>query len=208
MLRRFFELVIALQVALLFACGSDTSNRLNGERIELPLDYSLRLYCPDVGIHEEDCILEDPNNPYARAAVNDETKWDLGAASPSAKSDFYLWATAQARSPRGENQYYTAVALHKLYSQGGAELAREQAKRAYRAVLDNYFGAVTFYIIETPSGDRKLPQSLRLLVGERIFKAVGRELAPLYETELDARAALGEWGYTYNSSSGQIDLSR
>lgn len=136
-----------LQLALLSAltgCGGGSGGQVVNT-IELPQSTYLNLYCPSVGIADEECILFDPENPYARAAITDATKWDLADASPSAKSDFYLWATALAKNPTGENQYYTALSLHKLFTQGGSELAREQAKKAYRSLLDNYFDSVTYY---------------------------------------------------------------
>jgi hypothetical protein len=35
--------------------------------------------------------------------------------------------------------------LHELFTQGGSEVAREQAKRAYRSLLDNFFDSLTFF---------------------------------------------------------------
>lgn len=123
--------------------GSDSGEVAN--TVTIPTDSTLNLYCPNVGIASEECVLFDPDNPYANSAITDENKWDLAKASPSTKSDFYLWATALAKNPTGENQYYTAVALQKLYSQSGSELSREQAKKAYRSMLDNYYDSVTYY---------------------------------------------------------------
>ncbi len=68
-----------------------------------------------------------------------------------AKARFYFWATALARRGSGENQY-----LHRTWpcmSYGaqasmngfGSPNAQEQAIKAYRSVLDNYFGSVTFF---------------------------------------------------------------
>jgi hypothetical protein len=129
---------------LLVGCkggGGQSVNTLN-----LPLDYALNLFCPDEGINTNACVLDNPDNPFARSIVNDVTKFDLYNTSPSAKSDYYIWATALARSSTGENQYYTALSLHDLFSQGGSQVAREQAKRAYRSQLDNFFDSVTFFL--------------------------------------------------------------
>jgi hypothetical protein len=131
-------------LGLLAACGGSEGG-YEVDQVELPVDYTLNLYCEDAGIADSRCILDDPENPYARSLVNDENKFELYDESPSAKSDFYLWATALARAPTGENQYYTALSLHDLYTQGGSEVARNQAKRAYRSLLDNYFDSLTFF---------------------------------------------------------------
>ncbi|MGD8236484.1 MAG: hypothetical protein PVJ65_10070, partial [Chromatiales bacterium] len=131
-------------LGLLAACGGSEGG-YEVDQVELPVDYTLNLYCEDAGIADSRCILDDPENPYARSLVNNETKFELYDNSPSAKSDFYLWATALARAPIGENQYYTALSLHDLYTQGGSEVARDQAKRAYRSLLDNYYDSLTFF---------------------------------------------------------------
>lgn len=197
----------AALLVTLSGCGGGADSGQVVNTVDLPTDYALNLYCPNVGIADETCILDDPANPYARAAVNDETKWDLTDASPSAKSDFYLWGTAQAKGPRGENQYYTAVALHKLYTQGGSELAKEQAKKAYRSVLDNYFGSVTFFKFTTATGDLVIPQSLRNLVGDNMYNPSAANLSQLYENQARALEAFGEWGYFYDTDTGVITKS-
>lgn len=142
---RYRPLIIITLIALLMTgCGKGGVGALVNA-IGLPLDFALNLFCPDVGIAFDKCILDDPDNPYAGSLVNDQTKWDLYEDSPSAKSDFYLWATALARNPSGENQYYTALSLHDLFTQGNSNVARDQAKRAYRSLLDNFFDSVTFF---------------------------------------------------------------
>jgi hypothetical protein len=129
---------------LLVGCkgGGGSSNNT----VALPVDYALNLWCLDEGININTCVLDNPNNPFANSVVNAGNKFDLYNTSPSAKTDFYIWATALARSRTGENQYYTALSLHDLFSQGGSQVAREQAKRAYRSQLDNFFDSVTFFL--------------------------------------------------------------
>jgi hypothetical protein len=134
--------MIAGVVILFSACGGDGTNQ--GSTIELDTSSTLDLQCTNVGLGEEDCVLNDSNNPFRNSAVNDTTKWDLDQNITSAKSKFYLWATAQALSPRGENQYYTAVSLQELYTEGQSKNARDQAKLAYRSFLDNYYDSVSF----------------------------------------------------------------
>jgi hypothetical protein len=130
---------------LLAACGGKDSD--DGEflgSVPLPTDSALKLYCPDAGIADEPCILDDPDNPYALTMVNNDNKFDLFNLTPSAKAGFYLWATAQAMGPSGENQFYTAAALKAMWEESDSELARDQALRAYRSVLDNYYDSLTF----------------------------------------------------------------
>ena len=132
--------------------------------IKLPTDTVLNLYCENVGIADETCVLDDPENPYATTTIIEPSrtvsgnKFDLYNAIPKgpsgAKARFYLWATALAYRQSGENQYYTALALHELFDANSTaigeegsedELIREQAKKAYRSVLDNFFGSVTIF---------------------------------------------------------------
>ena len=99
------------------------------------------LYCPNVGIAADTCVLSDPENPYAKQTVNDSSKWTLASAAASERDKFYVWATAQAQEPKGENQYYTALSLHELYDNNSNGFAQSQAKAAYHSVLDNYYNA-------------------------------------------------------------------
>ncbi len=193
--------LLAVSVLLTVAACSDGDDVGDGRILNnmvLPLDNTLTLQCPDVGLVDEFCILDDPQNPYARAAIDDVTKFELAAGSPTPKSDFYLWGTAQARNPRGENQYYTALALHRLYSRDLSNIAaRDQAKRAYRSVLDNYFGSVTYFLV----GDLLIPQPLKELVGKHIYSPSDDRLPQLFDSQADAVAHLDQWGYIYDVSS-------
>lgn len=137
-------LMVSVLTLFLTACGGGNGVAVNG--VILPVDYLLNLFCADMGIADSKCVLDDPENPYARSLVNDSNKFELYEQSPSAKASFYLWATALARNPTGENQYYTALSLHDLFTQGGSEVARDQAKLAYRSMLDNYYDSVTFFV--------------------------------------------------------------
>lgn len=132
----------------LTACGGNGSPA--GKTVELSTENTLDLYCTDVGIANNGCVLYDPQNPYANSLVNEDNKWDLSDASPSAKSRFYVWATAMAHDPKGVNQYLTAVSLHELYTEGLSLNAKEQAIRAYRSVLDNYYDSLLYYTGNVP----------------------------------------------------------
>jgi hypothetical protein len=107
------------------------------------------LYCPNVGIAADQCILSDPENPYASQTVNDSTKYTLAAAAPNERAKFYLWATAQAKSQSGENQYNTALSLHQLFDDNANTAAQAQAKVAYESVLDNYYNATSEVSVAT-----------------------------------------------------------
>ena len=120
-------LMVLFGLVILSGCEErDSSDGTVINEIILPTDVVLNLFCEDVGIFDETCVLDDPENPYALVATlefdinnddpNQPTKFDLLAnipAGPSgAKARFYLWATALARRASGENQWYTAQALY------------------------------------------------------------------------------------------------
>lgn len=107
------------------------------------------LYCPNVGIAADQCVLSDPENPYASQTVNDSTKYTLAAAATNERAKFYLWATAQAKSQSGENQYKTALSLHELFDDNANAYAKAQAKAAYESVLDNYYSSTSSIDVTT-----------------------------------------------------------
>ena len=139
--RQRLAVLVGLIVLVMTGCSSPGSDdgvvagsvdpatqTVTGE-IVLPTDTLLNLYCANVGLVPTTCVLEDPENPYRETAtlefdVNNPdpdqlTKFDLFIQLPAgptgAKARFYLWATALARFPSGENQWYTALALHELW---------------------------------------------------------------------------------------------
>lgn len=190
----------------------------------LPVDTLLNLACADVGINTETCVLTDPENPYRDAVINEfdpnnpdaETKFDLAAELPpgraGAKARFYLWATALARRPSGENQYFTALALHELFNEAGDPLIREQALRAYRSVLDNFFGSVTFFTCcasVSPVGEPvPFPVMLNELVADNLYRTAATNYARLVPGDpLLTLSLLGEWGYTYDPDLGVLSVN-
>jgi len=220
-------LLALLGMAALAAAGCN-SERDEGDgelfnSIVLPTDVVLNLYCEDVGIHPETCVLQDPENPFATTAIvefdiNDPeagNKFDLFNSLPpgpdGAKARFYFWATALARRPSGENQFYTALALHELFDANSNdleqdELVREQAKKAYRSLLDNFFGSVTVFECcpaASPDGE-PVPFSVPLneLTADALYRteATGyRRLVPgdpILVLEL-----LLDWGYSYQPAT-------
>lgn len=193
-------LIVSTSLLFISGCGEvDEGDGTVVNSINLPTDSSLTLYCPDAGIAANPCVLDDPENPYAITPISDANKFDLSAAAPSAKARFYLWATAQAISPRGENQFYVAGALQEMYGESGSELAREQALRAYRSVLDNYFYSVTFFEATWVGGDDiYYPFPVRKLVGQNMYNPA--TLTPLFDVPAEALQMFGMWGYTYDDA--------
>ena len=192
--------------------------------ILLPTDVVLNLYCPDVGINDEQCVLADPENPFSVTAIPEpdqvpedddgnplfDDKFALAASLPEgptgAKARFYLWATALARRQTGENQWYTARALHELYTANSNlvfedELIKEHTKRAYRSVLDNFFGQVTFFEV---FGETIPVQLNEQTARDVIYGPAAGDFRPLVNSVLEGLALIGEWGYTYNPDNDTL----
>ena len=214
-----------LLVLAVSGCDPDKSDGKVLNNTVLPTDARLGLQCEEVGIFNEPCILDDKNNPFRTTPIKEfdpegpddqETKFNqleelIPADSKYAKSRFYFWATALARRPDvAENQFYTAVALQELYTFGGggdsgSQNAREQALKAYRSVLDNYFGGATFLgpypDPNDPEGEVFFPIDLSQLTAANLVTP--SEFVTLFpaptpeDSELLAIVELGEWGYTY-----------
>jgi len=194
------NVIIVLSVALaLFALtGCD---RKTGDLVgvsPLPADYVLDLYSVNEGLHPDQSVLDDPANPFAQANLNMENIWDLNDNSPSPKAKFYLWASILANIPVGEYQYFTAKALHELYTAGGSENAKAQAKKAYRATLDHFFDSVTWWKADWMADETYYAVLLRNLVGEALYDPTEMNLMPLYNDPVQALADLSEWGYVYD----------
>jgi len=215
---------------VLVAGGCDSPTDKDGEVINgivLPTDVVLNLACENVGIYPENCVLGDPENPFITTTIvefdpnnpGQDDKFDLAATlppgPPGAKARFYLWATALARRPSGENQYYTAKALHELFDANSNvlstdELVREQALKAYKSVLDNFWGSVTFFECELCAPDEngdliKFPAQLNLEVGDDLFRFESTGFKMLIEGgEIRVLELLGQWGYTYDPAIPNI----
>ena len=127
-LKSFTLFLVALGAFGLSGCeerNADDGVPIN--TLDLPTDTLLNLACTDVGINKFELFNQIPAGPTG------------------AKARFYFWATALARRQSGENQYYTALALHELYDLNSDMIVKEQALKAYRSVLDNFFGSVTVF---------------------------------------------------------------
>ena len=206
--------IVALAFGGLMIGGCKSPSEGDGVIINdvlLPVDTLLNLACADAGVGFEQCVLNDPENPFALVAtpeynVNNpdaRTKFDLAddipAGSDGAKARFYLWATALARFPSGENQWYTARALHELYHYNSDDLIREQALKAYRSMWDNFWGSVTFFEC---CGGVSFSNNLNELTADDLYRtdATGfRRLVP--GAPLNTLSLISEWGYTYRPAS-------
>lgn len=186
---------------------------ING--IVLPTDLVLNLACADVGIADELCVLEDPENPFVRVPILEfdvnnpgaENKFTLFNSIPAgptgAKARFYFWATALAQRQSGENQFYTALALHELWDLNRDPNIQAQALKAYRSVLDNFFGSVTVFTCcpaASPDGNTPVPFPVGLneLTADNLFRTDATGFARLVPGDpILVKALLLEWGYTY-----------
>lgn len=221
-------LLLALLGAAALVSGGCVGERDDGdgERINtivLPTDVVLDLNCEDVGVHPETCVLDDPANPFATTTIIEfdvnnpgaENKFDLFNSLPpgpaGAKARFYFWATALAQRPSGENQYFTALALHELFDANSNaisqdELVREQALKAYRSVLENFFSSVTVFTCcpgASPDGEPvPFPVPLNELTADALFRtdATGfRRLVP--GDSILVLGVLLDWGFAYQPAT-------
>lgn len=215
--------VAALLLGVMSTSGCNELERDDGDGvlingIELPKDTLLNLSCADMGIYIEQCVLDDPDNPFRTALIREfdvnnpegETKFDLVAQIPSgpqyAKARVYFWATALARRASGENQWFTARALHELFDINDDPVIQQQALRAYRSVLDNFFGSVVFFECcanINPSGN-PVPFSIPLneLAADDIYRTDATGFARLIPGDpLLALSVLSEWGYSYQPAT-------
>ncbi len=208
---------------VLIAGGCESPSDEDGvviNTIVLPTDVVLSLACANVGIYQESCVLGDPENPYVTTPIIEfdpnnpdaDNKFDLFNSIPAgptgAKARFYFWATALARRQSGENQFYTALALHELFDANSNqlsqdELIREQALKAYKSLLDNFFGSVT--VFECCPGASP--------VGEPVAFAVPLKADNLFRTDATGFRRLVDgdpilvlevfvdWGYTYQAAT-------
>ena len=195
------SLLIAVLGSLVVAACSDIEGGDVVDETSLPLDSKIDLYCEDAGVFPDPCILDDPANPYARANVSEQTKFDLNDGAPSAKSRFYLWATMLARNPSGENQYYTALSLHEVYSETASPVIQAQTRKAYRSVLDNFFESATFFVIPVTQGEVAFATPLKDSAGANLYQPTDASLVSLYTDPIFALEEMSQWGYIYDTTN-------
>lgn len=108
------------------------------------------VFDPTVGVFPYETVLEDPNNPFANVRAGDvESVFEIEANDPYHVTAFYVWATALARIPMGESQFYAAANLQEIWESGNAsqeDLAtiRQMAIDGYTQVLTAFPDAGTF----------------------------------------------------------------
>jgi hypothetical protein len=137
---------LILGCTLLAACG----NRDASPAAAIDLNaVTFHVYRTDMGIHPSKSVLDDPNNVFADVPIDElnngtpedpGTKWKLDAGGAPTPATFYAWATTLTGAPNGENQFYTATKLHKLYTDMLApadelDSVRTMAIAAYSAQL-------------------------------------------------------------------------
>ena len=222
----FIGLLLAVTLVNISGCGSDGSYTSNG--IALPTDTSLTLYCDNVGIDPEKCVLNDPANPYRSVAIEtDPTKKDLpnyvftmSTNTPSAKSRFYLWATALAKTPTGDHQYQVANALHQLYTEGKSDTARKQAFKAYSTVLGNpnFRSSSTYWTTDWRPTSQQTTYAVPVkdLTGMNLYDPRPNNLLTLFpntisdpalslnQSQFDGLKKLGDWRSAYDPTPNPI----
>ena len=178
------------------------------DEITLPIDSTLNFYCENEGIYLDRCVLDNPENPYATVAVTEDNKFTLNDEAPSAKSRYYVWATALAKGAgiQGENQYYTALSLQEVFAESGSPTTRDQAVKAYRSVLDNYFLAPTFFVITVISEEVAFAAPVKDLAGKNLYDPTAANLVSLYTDPIFALEDISEWGYIYEPAIGENGL--
>jgi hypothetical protein len=207
---RMLTALLLVGVLIFMAAGCDEIDGGTVQKeIELPTDSTLNFYCENEGVFPDECVLDNPENPYARVNITEDNKFELQDAAPSAKSRYYLWATALAKGAgiQGENQFYTALSLHEVFAESGSPTTRDQAKKAYRSVLDNFFLSVTFFGPFT-SEEVFVPVTLKDVVGEFLYDPTSASLVSLYDDPAIALADMGEWGYVYDTTNKIVSVFR
>ena len=219
-------LVLLLGFGMMVLGGCKSPSEKDGtviNAITLPTDVVLNLACENVGIYTETCVLGDPENPFATTAIIEfdvnnpggDNKFDLFNSIPvgptGAKARFYFWATALARRPSGENQFYTAMALHELFDANSNvlskdELVRAQALKAYRSLLDNFFGSVTVFECcpgASPTGEPvAFAVPLNELAADALYRTERTGFQRLVEGDpLLVLELFLDWGYAYQPAN-------
>ncbi len=203
-MKRYKILIIISVLALLLIAGCDVKNGITSTTMELPTGNTLDLYSTDEGVHPNTDILDNPENPFAKASISMDNVWEFNDEAPSAISRFYLWGTMLAKIPMGEHQYFTAKSLHEIYTESGSINAKEQTKKAYRALLDHFYDSVTWWNAWWIDEDTYYAVILRDMVGEAMYDPSEMNLMPLYTDPALALADLSEWGYVYDFEANKL----
>ena len=226
-LNKIIATLIAGSIILLSTGCSEVDDGTVMNTVELPIDSTLNFYCANEGIYLEKCVLDNPENPYASVAITEPkdeepdvpctdlydptSKFTLNDDAPSSKARYYLWATALAKGVglQGENQYFTAFYLQAVYAESGSPTTREQALKAYRSLLDNYFLGVTFDKYEVAVCEEvKVAAALKDRAGENLYAPTDPALISLYAIPDSALEDISEWGYIYDTTNEIMSVFR
>jgi hypothetical protein len=195
--------LLILSLSLVAGVGCSRSSG-GTDKTKTRLDTSTRigsLRCENEGLFGDTCVLDNPNNPFADSYFkNLEAYFKVAEDLPSALSAYYLWATALANEGAPELQFLVAQSLHALYTEGGDPLVREQAIKAYRSALDNFFDATFFFTADYLTGEPLVGIAIKNLIAENLANSFERGFTPLvepFEENLgQAQALVGLWGYS------------
>jgi len=110
------------------------------------LDVEFVFVSEEHGAYPNTDILGDSTNPFPAPLF--EQKWDVEAFGYTPAS-YYAWATQLAVEPIGDNQFYTAMALTNLYSQGMVDdyeryYVWKMAIQAHEALLIHFPDSVSY----------------------------------------------------------------
>ena len=224
-LNKLIAALIAGSMILLSTGCSEVDGGTVQNTVQLPTDSTLNFRCENEGIYLDRCVLDNPENPYVSVAITEPkdeepddpctdlydptSKFTLSDDAPSSKARYYLWATALAKGVglQGENQYFTAFYLQAVYAESGSPTTREQALKAYRSLLDNYFLGVTFDKYEVAVCEEvKVAAALKDRAGENLYAPTDPALISLYAIPDSALEDISEWGYIYDPSVGDNGL--
>lgn len=108
----------------------------------------LSLISDESGIYPSEDVLDEPQNPFVRSPIGDQTKWHISMSAPF-PAVFYCWATMLAREPTGEHQFHAANLLKLVYNNEQAlephlPIIRQMAIAGFQAVLDHFPDSVTY----------------------------------------------------------------
>jgi hypothetical protein len=130
---------LALGALPLGGCAVPAGEWVYGEALG---DLEFHLVSLSMGVHPDQSVLLDPNNPFAEGGLDGDLRWDITSGGLPVPT-FYAWATWLTAEPTGEAQFYTAQALHTIYDEGACAnedlfFVRGLAIDAYQAVLDHF----------------------------------------------------------------------
>lgn len=140
------RMMIALPLAAVLLTGCEEIDDPSFEFGSVLADLELELISDTVGVHPDNSVIFDTNNPF-RQGVTIEGKFAVLDDGPI--PGFYAFATALVGEPTGENQWFSANQMQLIHERRLADpndlaLVRKIAIQGYQTVLDEFPGAVTF----------------------------------------------------------------